>query len=205
MSGMESSQTNANTITETSVTTPTNASSDLSTTPNSTSQDPTNNNIPEKPVSKVKNLAYIVATAAVIPFFICSLGIATNVKQSPFLIKILLGYSAVILSFLCGSHWGMAISQDSKFPKLSRSLIIESILLALATWVILLFVTVTKLQFFAFMGIFGLIWLIDLILSINRMIPFWFLGLRTLTLVLIIGLLTFTQFAMHNLPTVLHH
>lgn len=161
-------------------------------------QETTASNVTVVPRSKIKNLAFIIATAGIIPFFICSLGIATHVKQSPFLLKILLAYSAIILSFSCGMHWGIAVSQDTKFPKLSRTLIIESIIIALCAWVILLFIPVTNLQLYTFIAAFGIIWIIDLLISFKRMIPLWFLGLRSYITVLIVGLLLFAVYTLHK-------
>lgn len=155
--------------------------------------------IPDTPKvsSKIKNLTFVIATIGVLPFFICTLGIATHITQTPLLLKITLAYSALLVTFLCGIHWGIAVSKDGKFPKLSRFLIIEGIILVLASLAIYLFVNVSSIQLFVFVGILTFIWLIDLLISFKRMIPLWFLGVRSLVTVLVVGLLIITKFTMH--------
>lgn len=145
-----------------------------------------------KTPSKIKNLTFILATIGVIPFFICALGIATHVNQSPLLLKIILVYSALLVTFLCGLHWGIAVIQDGKFPKSSRFLIVEGIILALAALAVFLFVQVVWIQLIIFAAILTFFWLIDLLISFKRIIPLWFLGVRTLVTVLVVGLLALT-------------
>ncbi len=161
----------------------------------STSENPTelsSNSSSSKPIkipSKVKNLAFILAFIGVLPLFACSLGIATHVNQSPLLLKILLAYTALFVSFLCGLHWGVAICQDIKFPKLSRTLIIEGFIFALGVLGVYLFVKIIWLQICIFSGLLVLIWLFDLMIGIKKMIPLWAVGLRTLYTVIIVALL----------------
>lgn len=150
-----------------------------------------NPDAPKSP-SKIKNLTFVLATLGMVPFFICALGIATHVNQSPLLLKILLAYSALIISFLCGTHWGVAVIQDSRFPKSSSFLIIEGVILALAALGVFLFVQVVWIQIIIFAAILTFFWLIDLFISFKRIIPLWFLGVRTLVTVIVVGLLALT-------------
>lgn len=154
--------------------------------------DVTSNPKTPKLPSKIKNLTFIIGTIGVIPFFICALGIATHINQSPLLLKIILAYSTFIITFSSGIHWGIAVCQDTKFPKLSRLLIIDGIILALVAIAIFLFINLPWAQLLSFIGIFLIIWLIDLSVSIKRLFPLWFLGVRTLITVLVVGLLVLT-------------
>jgi hypothetical protein len=144
---------------------------------------------PSKIPSKIKNLTFILATVGVIPFFICALGIGTHVNQSPLLLKIVLAYSALLVTFLCGIHWGIAVIQDSKFPKSSRFLISEGIILAFAALGVFLFVQTPWIQIVIFAGIMIFFWIVDLLMSFKRIIPLWFLGVKTLVTILVVGLL----------------
>lgn len=139
--------------------------------------------------SKIKNLTFVLATLGVIPLFVCSIGFATHVNESQLLLKILLAYTAFLISFLCGLHWGVAICQDVKFPKLSRTLIIEGILLTFGSLGVYLFVNTVWLQISIFSGMLILIWFFELIIGIKKLIPLWAVGLRTLITVLTVGLL----------------
>lgn len=142
--------------------------------------------------SQIKNLTFIIGTIGIIPFFICALGIATHVNQSPLLLKIILAYSAFIITFSSGIHWGIAVCQDTKFPKLSRLLIVDGIILTLIAIAIFLFINIPWVQLLSFIGIFLIIWVIDLSVSIKRLFPLWFLGVRTLITVLVVGFLVLT-------------
>ncbi len=150
-----------------------------------------NPDAPKSP-SKIKNLTFVLATLGIVPFFICALGIATHVNQSPLLLKILLAYSALIITFLCGTHWGVAIIQDSRFPKSSSFLIIEGVTLALAALGVFLFIQDAKIQIAIFAGILTFFWIVDILISFKRIIPLWFLGVRTLVTILVVGLLALT-------------
>lgn len=139
--------------------------------------------------SKIKNLTFVLAAIGVIPLFVCSLGIATHVNESQLLLKILLAYTAMLVTFLCGLHWGVAICQDVKFPKLSRTLVIEGIIISFAALGVFLFVNSVWLQISIFSGMLVLIWFLDLIIGIKKLIPLWAIGLRTLITFLTVALL----------------
>lgn len=159
-------------------------------------------NVPEEPkvrkVSSVKNLAFVLVTAGIIPFFICSLGIATHVVESVLLLKVLLVYTAVIVGHFSGVFTATALFQDYDHPTLSRWLIVYSLFLVVAATG-LLFVTHTNAQLIGLIGLFLLMWLMDLLLVIKRIYPLWFFGLRTLATILIMGLLVLTKL------TLIHH
>lgn len=153
---------------------------------------------PPKIPSKIKNLAFVLLSLSMIPFYFCSLGIATHVNQSPLLLKIISAFGALMITFLCGLHWGIAVCQDSKYPKLSVFLIVEGVVLSFAALGIFIFVNVIWIQIYAFIGIFVFIWLVDLLTAIKHATPFWFYGLRSLTTLLVIGLLVIANF--HEMP-----
>jgi hypothetical protein len=60
-------------------------------------------------------LAVILSIAGIVPFVLCGLGaVATNAVTSQLAALVLIGYGAVVLSFLGGVHWGftLAIEHD---------------------------------------------------------------------------------------------
>jgi hypothetical protein len=61
-------------------------------------------------------LAIILGIAGVIPFFVCALAaVRGDAANDPFSMLALLGYGAVVLSFLGGVHWGFVI-EGTKEP-----------------------------------------------------------------------------------------
>ncbi len=58
-------------------------------------------------------LAVILSIAGIIPFVLCGLGaVATNAVTSQLAALVLIGYGAVILSFLGGVHWGFTLAVE---------------------------------------------------------------------------------------------
>lgn len=57
-------------------------------------------------------LAIVLGIAGLIPFVACAMGILIYPNQVPVprLVQALIGYSAVILSFLGAVHWGLALA-----------------------------------------------------------------------------------------------
>jgi hypothetical protein len=57
-------------------------------------------------------LAILLGLAGLIPFIVCGLGaISADTGQAARMLVALVGYGAVILSFLGGVHWGFALTQ----------------------------------------------------------------------------------------------
>ncbi|BEV09238.1 MULTISPECIES: DUF3429 domain-containing protein [unclassified Methylophilus] len=86
-----------------------------------------------------------------------------------------LTYGAVIISFLCGIHWGLFLNhaQDTRL-----NLLVTSNLLALLAWATLFFV-VPVTQYLVQIAAFIVLWLIDRKLVAEGLIERWFYQLRT--------------------------
>ncbi|MGI4745721.1 MAG: DUF3429 domain-containing protein [Janthinobacterium lividum] len=89
-------------------------------------------------------LAIVLGIAGLIPFVACAVGILIYPNQVPVprLVQALIGYSAVILSFLGAVHWGLALAArplDGPAPAgvLSRRLTL-GVLPALVGWAAIL-------------------------------------------------------------------
>ena len=58
-------------------------------------------------------LAVILSVAGLIPFIMCGLGaVATNTVTSLPAVNLLIAYSAIVLSFLGGVHWGLTLATE---------------------------------------------------------------------------------------------
>ena len=86
----------------------------------------------------------------------------------------LAGYGAVILSFLGGVHWGLAIAGFGAGPSLPRLTV--SVIPSLVAWAALLMPTTIGLVVLA--GAFGLMLLVDLRASRGALMPGWYPRLR---------------------------
>ncbi len=62
-------------------------------------------------------LAIVLGVAGLIPFIVCGLGaVSVDVAASARMMAALIGYGAVILSFLGGVHWGFALGGAATAP-----------------------------------------------------------------------------------------
>ena len=62
-------------------------------------------------------LAILLGVAGLVPFVVCGLGaLSADAVQSGRMMIALIGYGAVILSFLGGVHWGFALSSPTPVP-----------------------------------------------------------------------------------------
>lgn len=85
-----------------------------------------------------------------------------------------LSYGAVIISFLCGIHWGLFLSHAHE---IRLNLLVSSNLLAVIAWATLFFV-VPVTQYLVQIAAFIVLWLIDRRLVAEGVIERWFYQLR---------------------------
>jgi hypothetical protein len=102
--------------------------------------------------------------------------------------KILIYYIAVILSFLGGIHWGLAISLKSKFSILVRYLLAISIIPVLIAWIVLLIPT-HSIQLDIFILAFVWVLFVDFFLEKNEVISKVFFKTRVIMSVLVVCIL----------------
>jgi hypothetical protein len=106
-----------------------------------------------------------------------------------FFVQALVAYGALILSFLGGVHWGLAIVSESKADRQElRTRLIVSVIPSLAAWVALLFPEKTGLLILA-AAIAAMLW-VDIRATRGGNAPPWYPKLRIpLTCVVVAALL----------------
>ena len=123
--------------------------------------------------------------------FIALSGAAPFVDSAPrmFIVHALVAYGAVILSFLGGVHWGLAIGSPSNADHQElRTRLIVSVIPSLAGWVALLFPEKTGLLILA-AAIAAMLW-VDIRATRAGNAPQWYPKLRIpLTFVVVAALL----------------
>jgi len=114
--------------------------------------------------------------SGLIPFIGCALAVSLAPEPyKSFSLSLLLGYGAVILSFLGGVHWGLAIAPGSAQTDLTKQLAL-SVIPSLIAWVALFLQERLALIVLALS--------IALVLIVDRMsvregrAPAWFMALR---------------------------
>jgi hypothetical protein len=125
--------------------------------------------------------------AGAIPFIACSaaLWLAPNQYRS-FTVNILTAYAAVILSFLGGVQWGMAINLIDTAPKSARNIFLLSVVPSLLAWAMLL-LPEPKTRILVAIFLFAFVWVIDALLNVQKLIPPWFFKLRSMITAIVIA------------------
>ena len=127
--------------------------------------------------SPIPSVAAWLGGLGVLPFGLCALlAMRPDGALNAVGLKALLGYGAVILSFLGGIHWGLAISPESleKTPSFGRLSV--SVLPALIAWPALL--VPPALGFVLLAGAFIAMFFVDVHASRTGLAPSWYPRLR---------------------------
>jgi hypothetical protein len=135
--------------------------------------------------------ARLLALAGLLPFWGLALAPRFGVNP-PWLQPALIGYAAVILSFVGALHWGLAVARDNTDRPLPpwRSYG-YSVLPALVAWVALLLPYRDALMLLGLAFIAAMF--VDQRWLAGRGLPAWFVPLRTLVSVLVIVALYLAQ------------
>jgi hypothetical protein len=121
-------------------------------------------------------LAFAIASA--IPFVLLSTAVALHVFHNTKVVSaLLLTYAAVIISFLGGIHWGIAVVRYADNRKIATWLIAESVCTSLIAWGAI-FMSDTFSQLLILTLLYTFVWAIDSMLYSADMIPLWFFNLR---------------------------
>jgi Protein of unknown function (DUF3429) len=125
--------------------------------------------------------------AGAIPFIACSaaLWFAPN-QYRGFAASVLTAYSAVILSFLGGIQWGMAVNLIDSAPKSARNIFFLSVVPSLLAWAMLL-LPEPRSRILVAIFLFAFVWVIDALLNVQKLIPPWFFKLRSIISVIVIA------------------
>jgi Protein of unknown function (DUF3429) len=124
--------------------------------------------------------------AGAIPFIACSaaLWLAPN-QYRGFAVNVLTAYAAVILSFLGGIQWGMAVNLIDSAPKSARNMFLLSVVPSLLAWGMLL-LPESRSRILVTIFLFAFVWVIDALLNVQKLIPPWFFKLRSIITVIVI-------------------
>jgi hypothetical protein len=152
-------------------------------------------------VASLKNLtaesyAFMLSLAGWLPFAALTLLILL-LGQYPTWSHILINYGCVILSFLGGVQWGVAITIKNASSRLNKSVLTLSVLPPLAAWMILSsnFSIGTQLNIIIFL--FIMMSVTDIFLVMNKLIDSWFLKLRCVISLLVVATLFIARYGMH--------
>lgn len=128
----------------------------------------------------MKPLPTALVLSGALPFLFATGSLALGKPLHPTVaIVTLLTYGAVILSFLGGIQWGLAVRLADEAPTSANRLFVLSVLPSLAAWATVLLLNDPKWQLLAQLGILLGVWGVDGLLAVQNIIPGWFFKLRT--------------------------
>lgn len=145
--------------------------------------------------SLVHTLAWVLAFAGAVPFAVATVALTSTHSQVRVpAIAGMVTYAAVILSFLGGIEWGLALREDSLGASaLSRerfraAALVVSVVPSLAGWGVL-WLPSAHWQLGAALGLFIAVWATDLAFARQGLLPSWFVNLRTAVTALVSAIL----------------
>ncbi len=133
--------------------------------------------------------AWILTLSGALPFIAAAAGaFVLPLEHHARLLYAASTYAAIILSFLGGIQWGLAVALSEAAPRSARTLFMISVTISLAGWC-LLFIEPASLRLACAAGLFVCVWAVDGLLRLQSLIPAWFFRLRGLATVLVVGAL----------------
>ncbi|APV51083.1 hypothetical protein BWI17_16165 [Betaproteobacteria bacterium GR16-43] len=128
---------------------------------------------------RIKRIAWILTIAGAIPFAVATAFVfrgESSVRVPA--IAALITYSAVILSFLGGIEWGIALREEAG-NEFTRAVALGlSTVPSLAAWAVF-WLPGTLVQLGTALGVFVFAWAADQYLASRGLLPTWFVDLRT--------------------------
>ncbi|HQZ46357.1 MAG TPA: DUF3429 domain-containing protein [Usitatibacteraceae bacterium] len=145
----------------------------------------------------VHRLAWFLAFAGAVPFLVATGALfvadASSVRVPA--IAALVTYAAVILSFLAGIEWGLAIRDESGTDSTRAIALGLSSISSLAAWAVLWLPSPTW-QVGTALGLFVAAWAADQWMAGRGLLPAWFIDLRTAVSALVAVTLATALFAL---------
>jgi hypothetical protein len=128
----------------------------------------------------IKRIAWVLAAAGVVPFIVATAALmSTESSVRVPAIAALVTYSAVILSFLGGIEWGLALREEAGTERTRAMALGFSAVPSMAAWAVLWLPTSTSWQIGAALAIFVAVWAADQWMASRGLLPSWFVDLRT--------------------------
>lgn len=128
----------------------------------------------------IPGLALTLMMVAVLPFVGLSIGLYFHSDNGTILLDLLFSYAALVLSFLGGIHWGMAVMHAQKdHPHAARLMYVGSIFTVAVSWGIL-FVPDMNNRLLSFAFLYAAAWGSDRLLLRYGIIPLWYYNLRSI-------------------------
>ena len=126
----------------------------------------------------IQRLAALLTYAGALPFILAALSIAFGPRElQGTAITVLITYAAVILSFLGGVEWGLALQGQAGSEPARKRMLAWSVLPSLAAWGVL-WLPSPGLQMVASVMAFAAAAIADVLFERRGLLPGWFMAIR---------------------------
>jgi hypothetical protein len=132
--------------------------------------------------------------AGAIPFLLSILFLHNTWLSHAKVLEIVFTYAAIVLTFLGGVEWGIGVIRFEENKLNFPYIFILSILPSLAAWLLVL-LDFPKLQLIGFILSFIIVLGVDIALTLQKIIPTWFLKLRIAITLIVVTLLILIFYA----------
>jgi len=140
-----------------------------------------------------KRVAAILMYAGTLPFIVCTIVLLFGNtiglgSYRAFATQAITTYAAVIVSFLGGIQWGVAVVTHEQRPQTAKSLLLLSVVPSLLAWA-MLFLPSNSSRVIVAIFLVGFVWVIDALLHLQKVIPTWFFDLRSVVSAVVLAAL----------------
>lgn len=144
-------------------------------------------------MNEPKRVAAALMYVGTLPFIACALvllfGNAVGLGAlRAFTTQAITTYAAVIVAFLGGIQWGIAVVTHEQQPQTANSLFLLSVVPSLLGWA-MLFLPSNSSRVIVAIFLVGFVWVVDALLHLQQVIPTWFFRLRSVVSAVVLAAL----------------
>ena len=144
-------------------------------------------------MNEPKRVAAALMYVGTLPFIACALvllfGNAVGLGAlRAFTTQAITTYAAVIVAFLGGIQWGIAVVTHEQQPQTAKSLFLLSVVPSLLGWA-MLFLPSNSSRVIVAIFLVGFVWVVDALLHLQQVIPTWFFRLRSVVSAVVLAAL----------------
>ena len=145
-------------------------------------------------MNEPKRVAAALMYVGTLPFIACAIvllfGNALGLgAYRAFTTQAITTYAAVIVAFLGGIQWGIAIVTHEQQPQTAKSLFLLSVVPSLLGWA-MLFLPSNSSRVIVAIFLVGFVWVVDALLHLQQVIPTWFFRLRSVVSAVVLAALS---------------
>ena len=148
----------------------------------------------------LRRVAWLLGAAGAIPFAVATAALLSPESRIRVpAVAAMVTYAAVVLSFLGGIEWGVALHEPAAATPAGKerhriTALLVSVVPSLAAWLVLTapppsFLPSLHWQLGADLALFVLVWAADLAFARQGLLPTWFVNLRTAITAVVVMLL----------------